>query len=310
MNKRLAPVLLIVLGILASACGQAAAPLLEYRSSEPGIGGGGAPVEGFVGAEAPAAVDAARSDYSANLPATERIVIQTASLTLVVADPASRVSEMRRMAEDMGGFVVSSYVYKTAYGIEGLTADQATVTVRVPAERLQDALEQIKAGAVEVRAENVSGEDVTQQYTDLQSRLRNLEAAEAQLLDIMEGAIKTEDVLAVYNQLVQVRGEIESVRGQIQYYSESAAFSAVSAELIPDEAAQPIETGIWNPQGTVKVAVEALLRALQNIADAAIWIALYVLPVALLVFGLPLLVIVLIVRAVRRGRAKRPKPEA
>jgi Domain of unknown function (DUF4349) len=307
MNKRIALTLLIALGVLASACG-AASPAL--RSGEPLTGIGGAPSEGFVQAEAPAAPDIARSEFSAGPPPADRIVIQTGSLTLVVADPARRVGEIRRMAEEMGGFVVSSYVFKTAYGSEGLTADQASVTIRVPAARLQDALDQIKQGAVEVRSENVSGEDVTQQFTDLQSRLRNLEAAEAQLLQIMEGAIRTEDVLAVYNQLVGVRGEIESVRGQIQYYSESAAFSAVSVELIPDEAAQPIETGIWNPQGTVKVAVEALLRALQNIADAAIWIAIYVLPVALLVLGLPLLVLWLIVRAIRRGRARRPKPEA
>ena len=114
------------------------------------------------------------------------------------------------MAEAMGGFVVSSYVYKTAYGNEGLTADQATITVRVPADKLDEALADQGRGRREVRSENISGEDVTQQYTDLQSRLRNLDAAEAQLLDIMKGATKTEDVLAVYNQLVQVRGEIEA----------------------------------------------------------------------------------------------------
>ncbi|HET7009792.1 MAG TPA: DUF4349 domain-containing protein [Anaerolineales bacterium] len=309
MKKRLAAILLIVIGLLAAACGQAAPSMLGYRSSEPEVGMA-PPAEGFGEAEAPVAADASKSEYASNLPAAERVVIQTGSLTLVVADPARRVAEIRRMAENMGGFVVSSYVYKTTYGSQGLTADQASVTIRVPAERLQEALEQIKQGAVEVRSENVSGEDVTQQYTDLQSRLRNLEAAEAQLLDIMEGAVKTEDVLAVYNQLVQVRGEIESVRGQIQYFSESASFSAISVELIPDEAAQPIEPGVWNPQGTVKVAVEALLRALQNIADGAIWIALYVLPVALIVLGLPILVIWLIVRAIGRGRARRAKPEA
>lgn len=308
MNKRLAPIVLVLLGVLASACGIASPAAMEYRG-EPAVGGAIAPSEGLLAPEAPAA-DAAKSEYSAGPPPADRIVIQTGSLVLVVTDPGRRATEIRRMAEDLGGFVVSSYVYKTAYGNEGLTADQASITIRVPAAGLQDALEQIKAGAVEVRSENVSGEDVTQQYTDLQSRLRNLEAAEAQLLNIMEGAVRTEDVLAVYNQLVSVRGEIEMVRGQIQYYSESAAFSAVSIELIPDEAAQPIETGIWNPQGTVNRAVEALLRALQNIADAAIWIALYMLPVALLVLGVPILVLWLIVRAIRRARARRAKPEA
>jgi hypothetical protein len=309
MNKRLALVVFVLLGVLASACGMASPSFERGSLGEPAFGGAVAPSEGMVAPEAPAA-DAVKSEYSAGPPPADRIVIQTGSLVLVVAEPGRRVAEIRRMAEDMGGFVVSSYVYKTAYGNQGLTADQASITIRVPAARLQDALELLKEGAVEVRSENVSGEDVTQQYTDLQSRLRNLEAAEAQLLDIMEGAVRTEDVLAVYSQLVAVRGEIELVRGQIQYYSESAAFSSIAIELIPDEAAQPIETGVWNPQGTVNRAIESLLRALQNIADAAIVIGLYVLPVVLIVLGIPLLVLWLIVRAIRRARARRAKPEA
>jgi hypothetical protein len=309
MKKQLALTVLAAIGLISAACGSPAlAPALEYRSAgDAAVGGAPMPAEA---PSAPGLVEPVKSEYSSGAPAAERIVIQTGSLTIVVADPAGRVAEIRQMAETMGGFVVSSYIYKTAYGTQGLTADQATITVRVPAERLDEALAQIKQGASEVRSENISGEDVTQQYTDLQSRLRNLEAAEAQLLDIMQGATKTEDVLAVYNQLVQVRGEIESVKGQIQYYSESAALSAITVEIIPDEAAQPIETGSWDPNGTVKNAIEALIRALQWLADAAIWIAIYVLPVLLLAVGLPLLVIVLIVRAFRRRRTAKPKTDA
>ena len=312
MKKSPTLVALVLFGLLAAACGAAAPALDLARSSgEPGIGGGFVP-EQAMPVEAPAlgAVDAVKSEYSAGSPPSDRVVIQTGSLTLVVTDPAARVIEIRRMAEAMGGFVVSSNVYKTAYGSEGLTADQASITVRVPAAQLDEALERIKQGAVEVRSENISGEDVTQQYTDLQSRLRHLEAAETQLLGIMANATKPPDILAVYNQLAQVQGEIEIVKGQIQYYSESAAFSALSVELIPDEAAQPIETGSWDPKGTVKNAVESLLRALQGLADLAIWIVIYLLPVALLAVGLPLLIIVLIVRGVRRRRMGRPKTDA
>jgi hypothetical protein len=217
----------------------------------------------------------------------------------LLTDPVAKAASIRQMAEAMGGYVVSSYIYQSSYG-DGLTADNASITVRVPAERLQDALDQMKGDAVEVRSENVTGEDVTAQYVDLESRLRNLEAAEAQLMEIMDSADETEDVLAVYNQLVATRSEIEMVRGQMQYYEESAALSSITAELIPDVAAQPIEIGGWQPQGTVKAAVEALIQALEWLADAAIWLAICVLPVALLV-GLP---VFLIVRSARRRRAK------
>jgi hypothetical protein len=301
MKKALAPTLLISALLLGSCA------LRDMASSPPAYGG--EPQVEFMpaevgAAEAPSpalAPDMGRQAVAAS-PATDvdRLVIQTAALTMVVTDPVAKATSIREMAEAMGGYVVSSYIYQSAYG-EGQTADNASMVVRVPAARLTEALGQMKADAVEVRSENITGEDVTAQYVDLESRLRNLEAAEAQLMEIMESADETEDVLAVYNQLVATRGEIEMVRGQMKYYEESAAFSSISAELIPDVAAQPIEIGGWQPQGTVKAAVEALIQALQWLVDAAIWALICVLPVALLI-GLP---VWLIVRAARRRRAKK-----
>jgi len=203
--------------------------------------------------------------------------------------------------------VVSSNIYQTSTDAAGNKIMQANVAIRVPAERLNEALAQIKALAVtgEADSENVSGEDVTAQYTDLESQLRNLEAAEAQLQTIMEGAKRTEDVLSVYNQLVSVRGEIEQVRGQMKYYSEAAAMSLVNISLLPDALSQPIEVGGWKAEGVAKEAVEALVRAFQGLASAGIWLGIYVLPLGL-VFGIPLW---LVGRAVVR-RLRKPKSAA
>jgi hypothetical protein len=297
--KKLIAVSVLIPVVLLAACssrGLATSPPMFY--GEPGVGFVGG--DGAAEMEAPlAAPDLARQALPSGSTDVDRLVIQTAALSMVVTDPVAKAAAIRQLVEGMGGYVVSSYIYKSSYG-NGLTADNASISVRVPVDRLSDALQQMKADAVEVRSENITGEDVTSQYVDLESRLRNLEAAEAQLMEIMDSADETEDVLAVYNQLVSVRGEIEMVRGQMQYYEESAAFSSITAELIPDAAAQPIEIGGWQPQGTVKAAVEALVQALEWLADAAIWLAICVLPVALLV-GLP---VFLIVRAARRRRAK------
>jgi hypothetical protein len=297
----------IALSLLTPALLLASCSLRGAATMAPSYGG--EPQVGLVAGEAPvmeAAPDMARASLPADMALPgytaldiDRLVIQTAALSMVVTDPVAKAAAVRQMVEGMGGYVVSSYIYKSSYG-EGLTADNASISVRVPVDRLQDALDQMKADAVEVRSENITGEDVTAQYVDLESRLRNLEAAEAQLMEIMDSADETEDVLAVYNQLVATRGEIEMVRGQMQYFEESAAFSLITAELIPDAAAQPIEIGGWQPQGTVKAAVEALIRGLEWVADAAIWLVICVLPVALLI-GLP---VFLIVRAARRRRAK------
>ena len=297
----------IALSLLTPALLLASCSLRGAATMAPSYGG--EPQVGLVAGEAPvmeAAPDMARASLPADMALPgytaldiDRLVIQTAALSMVVTDPVAKAAAVRQMVEGMGGYVVSSYIYKSSYG-EGLTADNASISVRVPVDRLQDALDQMKADAVEVRSENITGEDVTAQYVDLESRLRNLEAAEAQLMEIMDSADETEDVLAVYNQLVATRGEIEMVRGQMQYFEESAAFSLITAELIPDAAAQPIEIGGWQPQGTVKAAVEALIRGLEWVADAAIWLVICVLPFALLI-GLP---VFLIVRAARRRRAK------
>jgi hypothetical protein len=234
----------------------------------------------------------------------ERMVIKNADLAIIAEDPAQSMSEIGQMAEGMGGFVVESYLYQQTLS-SGVQVPHATITVRVPAEKLDEALSQIKAGAVEVESANLSGQDVTGQYTDLQSQLRNLEAAEAQLQAIMEEAIKTEDVLNVFNELVVVRGQIEVIKGQMQYYEQAAALSRIAVSITADEAVQPIQVGGWQPSGVAKDAVEALIKTLQFIVSAGIWVVLCVLPVALLI-GLPLF---FVVRAVIRAR-KRPKTES
>jgi hypothetical protein len=137
--------------------------------------------------------------------------------------------------------------------------------------------------------------------------LRNLEAAEAQLVNIMDSATKTEEVLAVFNQLTYIREQIEQVRGQMKYYSESAAMSAVSVQLIPDALTQPIEVGGWKPQGVAKQAVEALVRAFQGLATGLIWIGIYLLPLVV-VIGLPLYIVARLVG--RRLRKPKAAPAA
>ncbi|MEN6481931.1 MAG: DUF4349 domain-containing protein, partial [Anaerolineaceae bacterium] len=145
-------------------------------------------------------------------PAPDRIVIRNADLSIVVDDPTVALDAIVRMAERMGGFVVNSNLYKTNTS-SGNEVPEAYITIRVPAESLNAALAEIKNQtsdpSKDVLSENVSGQDVTKEYTDLNSRLKNLEDAETQLRRIMEEATKTEDVLNVFNQLTYYREQIE-----------------------------------------------------------------------------------------------------
>ncbi len=120
--------------------------------------------------------------------------------------------------------------------------------IRVPAEKLDEALETIKADAIEVQSENQSGQDVTSQYVDLESQLKNLEAAEEQLMEIMQKAEKTEDVLNVFNQLTSIRGQIESIKGQMKYFEESAALSAITVRLVAERPSNRSRSPAGNPK--------------------------------------------------------------
>lgn len=234
--------------------------------------------------------------------AVPRLVIKNANLSLVVKDPVTAVHSITTLAQGLDGFVVSSSAYQASVDAAGNKIMRASMTIRVPAEKLDEALTQIKALAVTVETENLTGEDVTAQYTDLESHLKNLQAAETQLQKIMDSAVKTEDVLNVYNQLVGIRDQIEQVKGQMKYYSESAAMSAIVIDLIPDALSQPIEVGGWKPEGVAKEAIEALLHTLQGIANVLIWIAIYVLPLAL-VLGIPGYILIRLI--IRRIRGKK-----
>ncbi len=305
MKKRIAFALVpLLLTLFLAACAparqQASAPAEEYLMAEPaGLAGGAAPEMPARGAVAQPAADSAAP--------TDRLVIMNADLDIVVADPQAKVQAIVALASRMGGFVVEMNLYQ-AYASSGQRVPQAFVRIRVPAADLERALTEIKADAVEVRSETRSGQDVTQQYTDLQSQLRHLQAAEAELMEIMQEATDTQDVLDVFNQLEYYRAQIESVRGQIQYYEQSAAYSLISVTVVAEEAIQPIQIGPWTPKRAWNQAVQDLVRFLQNFADFSIRFFTYTLPVLILVFGPPALFVWAIVAAVRRGRRKKAPP--
>jgi len=235
-----------------------------------------------------------------NAVASERVVIKNANLSIVVDDPEQRMQEITAMASELGGFVVNSNLYKNTLE-SGVEVPRGSITIRVPSELFDQTLDRIRQGAIDVTNDNRYGQDVTSEYTDLQSRLRNLENAEELLRQIMDEARDTEDVLTAFNQLNNITSQIEVLKGQIKYYDESAAMSAISVELIANAAVQPIKVGPWDITGTAKQAVEALVEALQSIAETLVWFFIYLIPV-LLVLAAPVWLISI---PVRRWWAKR-----
>lgn len=307
--KKILPFILAAT-FLITACGSNAKSEQDaYMYDSVSSGGAEAPME--MPASAPRLTEeSANSADGSNVAAAqiERMVIQNADLAIVVSDVEARMKEIGEMAVDMGGFVVSSNLYQS-YTNDYVEVPEGSVIIRVPSEKLEEALKLIKADIVEVQSESRSGQDVTAEYVDLKSRLKNLEAAETQLEDIMKNATETEDVVNVFNQLVYYREQIELVKGQMKYYEEAAALSAISVRIIAEETIQPIKIAGWEPKGVARDAVQKLIYFYQDFADFIINFVIYALP-ALITIAIPFYLVFLGVRAIYRKMRGNKKKEA
>ena len=151
-----------------------------------------------------------------------RIIIRIVDMTAVVDDIAAGVEAVTAVAREAGGWVVSS---------QQATATSGSISIRVPAAVLDDVLPRIRGLAVAVEAETSSSQDVTADYVDTESRIRNLERTREALTRLLEQAVDIEDALNVQRELTQVQEQIEVQQGRLNFLAETSAFSLVNVHL-------------------------------------------------------------------------------
>ncbi len=287
--------------LLLTACGGAKAE--NYADESPAL----APAQPLSVYTDEAAEDNASMRNTTGIAAEaiqqKRLVIKDADLRLVVDDPEKKMDEIVALANSLGGYVVNSEIYQT-YADSGAKVPEGNISVRIPAEKMDTALEEIKTNVVEVDSENISGQDVTDQYVDLQSRLKAKKATEENLLKILAEAQTTEETLAVYSELQIIQSDIEVLTGQINYYEQSAAMSSINITLIASEKIQPIEIGGWKLGETTSKAVQNLINYLQGFVRFIITFVILVIPVLITIF-LPFYLAFLALRAFLRRRKKK-----
>ena len=232
--------------------------------------------------------------------AQERLIIRTGQVDIVVEDTEATMRQIERLVNGAEGWVVSSNVYQYS------TAKSGTITVRFPADQYGSMLDQIKALAVEVTSETTNSQDVTEEYVDLSARLGNLEATRDRVRTFLDEARNVEEALAVNQELSRLEGEIEVIKGRLQYLSQSAAFSSLTINLTPDVVSQPLSS-VWRPQGVASEALQDLVQALQGLTDFLIRVVLFVVPMAL-VLGVPAYLIVRLALRFWRGRTRPAVP--
>lgn len=215
----------------------------------------------------PAVLDYADEQGEENLvegELTQRKIIKNGSLSLLVDGVEESAAKIGQLAEDLGGFVSYSYLYEVSADTKG-----GTITIRVPADKFKEAFAKARELAQKVEKETVDAQDVTEQFVDLEARLKNLRAVESQYLEIMEKADTVEDILKVTQRLDATRRDIEVLEGQLKYLSEQAEMSTLTVYLT--SLAEVEIFGIyWKPLFVVKQSFHNTLLGLKNYADSMI----------------------------------------
>jgi hypothetical protein len=255
-SKVLAVVALVILAVIVPACSKQTSKVVPAPLQPPAQSGSFATVS----------MEQQRADVSESTPTTDRKIIRNGYITLEVNDIATALDEVAGIAKALDGYVVSS----SKQGEED--AERGTISIRVPAARFDEAFVRLRQLAVKVPFESTESRDVTEEYTDLKAQLRNLEATESQYLELLKKAQTVEDTLKVYNALSNVRGEIERVKGRIQYLERTSDMALIQVNL---QKTRPISGTGWSALQTLKSAVRGLVIAGKVLADLVIWLIVF-----------------------------------
>ena len=283
-----------------AACASAAAPAGGGAVYAPPADNRLSQSNGATSAAPAAPPDAKPADGSTSVGApdqTSLLVVKTGTLELSVTSIDSSLAQASARIGALGGYVSASQ----RIGDGDKTA--ASVTYRIPAQRWDAALDALHGLAVKILSEQTQTAEVTGQVIDLGARIANLQATEKALQAIMTRATKIGDVLAVQQQLTDVRGQIEQLTAEKQHLQEQAALGTLTVgwTLATPEVIQAQQR--FDPANEVDRASASLVAVGQALATAGIWFGIVWLPV-LLVLAIPGLVVVLIAR---RARARRKR---
>jgi len=206
------------------------------------------------------------------LPSTdeERMIVRTGDMSLVVEDITQATEDITQMALAFGGYVLSSYISGEEEEMRGW------ISFRVPDEKFETALTQLRELAVRVESESTYSQDVTEEYIDLQARLGNAEATEQQYLALLDKAEEIEDILRIYDYLSRIRSEIEQLKGRIQYLEQTTSTSLISVSLEPETTDKPLVRVGWSALEILKAAARGLVTAGQVLGTIGIWLLIFI----------------------------------
>ena len=273
----------------------AEAPLVEQSTAKNGEGES-VPQDQALGqppsAPLPTAAAYEISNPSGDLTVIERsnrMIVKNADVRLTVKDTDVAIDRATQIIGDAGGYIVSSRVWYQDY--YGNNLKYAAITIGVPVDEFEKVLSRLRGLALKVVDETAAGDDVTQQYVDLQSQLTNLEATRARIQEFLKDTKTVDEALRVNQELSNIEGQIEQIKGQMNYLNDRSAFSTITVNLEPElpvltptptPTAFPTATPIpWNPGQTFGHAKNTVTVIYQGVGDFLIWLGVVILPIVL-----------------------------
>ncbi len=273
MSARLVAMLALIALLSTSACaaspssssgGRADQEAATSRAAPPAPASAPAARQAAGGAAANQAADQAQQ----NLPSLDRMIIRTVTMTIAVGNVQETYRQVEQLVAEQSGYLAGSQIRQDG---DRMTA---TMTIRVPADptTYQATLERLRGLAERVVDEQAQAQDITEEYVDLESRLRNLRATEESLLALMGKAQRVEDIINIQRELTNVRGQIEQAQGRKQALERRADMATIT--LTVREVGAFSRPG-WSPGSTWDEAVRALGVALRGLVNVAIWLAVF-----------------------------------
>lgn len=220
---------------------------------------------------------------------SNRMILKNADVRLMVKDTDLAIDRATQIIGDAGGYIVSSRVWYQDY--YGNSLKYAAITIGVPVDAFERTLVKLRDLAVRVVDEVASGDDVTEQYVDLQSQLTNLEATRARIQEFLQDAKTIDEALRINQELANLEAQIEQIKGRMNYLNDRAAYSTITINFEPEfpvltptptPTAHPSATPIpWKPGETFAEARSTVTVAYQGIADFLIWVGVVIVPILL-----------------------------
>lgn len=230
-------------------------------------------------ANAGSAPDAERAAFAAS-----HMIIKNGDIKLLVEDTDIAIDRATQVVGDMGGYIISSRVWYQPY-IDGENYKYATISIGVPVDQFERTLSRLRGLAVKVLDETASGEDVTNQFVDLQSQVTNLEATRDRIKSFLDDAKTVDEALRINAELANVEAQIEQIKGQMNYLQDRSAYSTITVNfepVLPELIETPTPTptpNVWKPGDTFEDAKKSVTVAYQGIVDLLIWVFVVFVPI-------------------------------